>query len=140
MPAKIKINFSTGELNGCTMNLVVMAGKQTVFKHSDNLSKKFTVEFDTNIPEEIKFIVNGKGPFDTKVDEQGNILQDKFLKIDSIQIDRMLVPTWILENKLIRFVYNDQVTYTNYFGYNGQGIIQIPKSTFLMFLELQTTG
>lgn len=140
MLAKIQINFLSSDLDGQTMGLTVLANDKTIFKQDKDLSKTFTVEFDVNVPGNIKFIVNGKGPFDTKVDEQGNILQDKFLKISSMLIDRMPVPIWVLESKFIQFMHDQQIAYTNYFGYNGQGTIQLPSSTFLMFLELHTAG
>jgi hypothetical protein len=140
MQANLKINFLTGDLDDQTMSLIVLANEQIVFKQDKDLDKTFTVDFNIDLPGEIKLIVNGKGAFDTKVDAQGTILQDKFLKINSMLIDRMPVPTWVLASKLIQFVHNNQVAYTNYFGYNGQGIIQLPSNTFLLFLDLQTAG
>ena len=140
MPAKITINFLTGSIDDQTMGLTVLANEQIIFKQEQNLDKKFTLDFDIDLPGEIKFIVQGKGPFDTKVDDNGNILQDKFLKINSMLIDRMPVTRWVLESKFIQFTHAEQESYTNYFGYNGQGTIQLPKDTFSLFLNIQTTG
>lgn len=140
MQAKIKINFVVGDLDGHTMGLTVLANKQIIFKQDTNLDKIFTVEFNIDIPGKVEFIVNGKGPLDTKVDIEGNILQDKFLKIESMSIDRMPVPKWTLESKLVEFAHNNQINYTNYFGYNGQGTIWVPSSIFSMFLGLHTAS
>lgn len=136
MPAKIKINFLSSELDGQTMGLIVLANEKTIFRQDNGLNKTFTIDFDVDVPAEIKFIVSGKGPFDTKVDAHGNIIQDKFLKINSILIDRMPVPLWTLESKFIQFVCNQQITYTNYFCYNGYGVIRLPSDIFSLFLSL----
>ena len=118
------------------MDLQITANGQSVPVH-DNL-----VKFDCELPARIQFQVSGKGEYDTLVDEHGNIAQDKFVKIERVSIDRMPVPKYIIESRLIMFQpYNIKhaPARTNYLAWNGLATIELNhNNSFDFFLDLYT--
>lgn len=97
------------------------------------------VEFDITLPCEIQFNLSGKGPLDTVVDENGKVVEDKFIRIDWLSLQGIPVERWILESRLLILHYGsgEQIK-TNYFGHNGQAKLVIPhEDIFDFWLDLQ---
>ena len=105
------IDLTIGQFAGQTMSLQIQANNTIVYDNVSPDQPKITVEFKCELPARITFDVAGKQPFDTLLDELGKIVEDKFVRVDRITVDRMPVESWILESKLIDF-YGQK---TNYF-------------------------
>jgi hypothetical protein len=73
----------------------------------------------------IKIDFSGKNSLtDTQVNSQGQILQDKFIKIEKMWLARHSIPNNIFM-KLINFTTDSGEIYQNndYFGFNGQALL-----------------
>lgn len=122
------------------MTLTVIAGDREIYSETAIAAAELTLEFDQSLPADIEFRVGGKGRLDTEIDSSGQIISDKFVRIDSVLIDRMHIAKWMLESKVIEFVSsNGDTHFTNYLGSNGTAILRIPQSdSFDFFLDLTT--
>jgi len=83
--------------------------------------------------------VSGKDQFDTQVDEQGNIIADKCLKIKGLAVDGIWIKSWLLESRVIEFVdLNGNVRHTNYLGQNGVAKFHMPQDALEFWLDTLT--
>jgi hypothetical protein len=122
--ADLKIVVVAGECNGF-MN--------SVWSINDNIVKTFAplnpgphcLEFEIQLPCVIKIVFSGKNSLtDTQVNSQGQILQDKFIKIEKMWLARHSIPDNIFM-KIINFTTDSGEIYQNndYFGFNGQALL-----------------
>ena len=138
MLPKVKLSFFAGQFKDKTMGLAVIANDREIFNQHSDLKNTFNVEFNVDLPATIKVITSGKLPDDTEVDSQGNIVSDKFIKITGITVGGIIIPLWMIEKKAVQFHTNNSIIFTNYLGFNGQAILDLPKDLFSMFLDMHT--
>ena len=120
------MGFSIGHIDNKTMHLEILDNDIVVYQNHNIVDSKFFVEFESCLPTTLKINVSGKGFNDTRVDDQGNILSDKFIKLDYLNVDRIPVKSWVLENGCIQFLTeHNQVLKTNYFGFNGCATVDL---------------
>jgi hypothetical protein len=82
-------------------------------------------------------MVDGKKINDTKIDENHNILEDKFIKVNQFVINHIPMPRWVLENGFFQFEnYQGQISNSNYFGQNGKTQICFGDSVLKFFLHV----
>jgi hypothetical protein len=134
--AKFKFKITKGQFQARVMALEVLANGTKIPALAD------TIEFECSLPAQIEFRVSGKGEFDTVVDLDGHIIEDKFVRIDSVTIDRMPVPKYLVESRLFEFVPADTQhpsANTNYFAWNGCARFNINyPDSFGYFLDLHS--
>ena len=120
------------------MSLAVYADSRQLFAQSQIHDTKLSLEFRLELPVTLSFEVSGKNEFDTEIDAQGNIVADKFVRIDSISIDNMPIARWILESRAIEFSPTvGAPQFTNYLAKNGRSTLVVSESTsFEFFLKL----
>jgi hypothetical protein len=75
----------------------------------------------------VVFILEGKGPNDTLVDESGNVSMDKFIKLESMIVDRMPVHIIALLD-CVSLDTSTQVLKTNYWGFNGVATVLFDRN------------
>lgn len=130
------INLAVGKFQGSSMSLKVTANNLEIYNNPDPKEDHIKLDFNCNLPVQIKFIVDNKQNFDTQVDEQGNIVEDKYIQVQQLIIDRMPVDPWILESRLFHFSTGQT---TNYFGTNGVATLDIlDLDSFGFFLDLMS--
>jgi hypothetical protein len=82
----------------------------------------------TILPSEIKLQFLGKNQnTDTIVDQQGNILQDLYVKIVSINLDQILLPDWIMQKNLYYLTEANQLVNSSYIGFNSSMTINLTE-------------
>lgn len=132
--AKFKFTLTRGRFQNQEMALEVFANGQKITVPTN------IVEFECALPANIEFRVSGKGEFDTLVDADGCIVEDKFIRIDSVTVDRMPVPKYLIESRLFDFSPDDALrpsAITNYFAWNGCARFAIAQNnSFEYFLDL----
>jgi hypothetical protein len=129
------IDLTIGRFAGQAMSLLVRANNCMIYDSIAPEQTAVKLDFECELPARIEFTVAGKHPFDTQLDELGNIVEDKFVRIDRVTVDRMPIDPWILESKLIDFDGQK----TNYFHKNGCASIHIPnQDSFGFFLDLMS--
>ncbi len=70
---------------------------------------------------------------DTIVDNNGNIINDMYIKILEIKMDRLKIPTWVIEKKLSYITEFGNKINSSYIGFNGEMVINIPESNGFAF-------
>lgn len=137
--SNFSFDLKIGKFQGSSMSIQVLVNNQEVYCNPNPAQDKIRLEFATDLPAQIKFVLGNKNPFDTQVDDLGNIVEDKHIQVSRLVIDRMPVEQWILESRL--FSYTDTDQKTNYFSHNGTVILDIPYTdSFKFFLALNSIG
>ena len=85
------------------------------------------------IPTTINIITDGKdNNNDTLLDDKGNVIKDKFLRIDEISIDKKPIDTNALYKIIKIHTVEKQLIYSNYVGFNGVTSINLEYSDSLI--------
>jgi hypothetical protein len=107
--ARFKIELEFGRLSGKSMKAVMI--------HDGKECPGFSV--DLELPTKITLVVSGKNmSSDTKIDEDGKILEDLYIKIIGVSLDGFDIGVNFLYQK-IKLVTEDGVLTTPYLGFNG---------------------
>ena len=103
---------------------------QTVKKFKTGTNK---VLIDVELPTTINIITDGKdNNNDTLLDDKGNVIKDKFLRIDEISIDKKPIDTNALYKIIKIHTVEKQLIYSNYVGFNGVTSINLEYSDSLI--------
>ena len=103
---------------------------QTVKKFSAGINN---VSIDVELPTTINIITDGKdNNNDTLLDDKGNVIKDKFLRIDEISIDKKPIDTNALYKIIKIHTVETHLIYSNYVGFNGVTSINLEYSDSLI--------
>ena len=119
---KVTIDLKFKGINGKHMNLVVN-GKSVA---PDDEARS---EILCDLPSEYVLEFSGKVPNDTKVDADGNIIDDIFIQIKSIKIDGIRLPDTYVHQKIKIKTDSGEEIQTAHIGYNGRIVIPLTEST-----------
>ncbi len=123
------LDFEFGSIDGRVMTLTVnQINVESTAPSCDVL---------ITLPGQVELIFSGKNKSaDTKVDMQGQILADMYVKILSIRLDGLELPNWVVQKKLILITENGKQLNTSYIGFNGKIVITMPeKNVFLQYMK-----
>ena len=123
----IKLVFKIGKIENETMSLKMFANNQLLLDKKFFENDRFDFEFNVDLPAKIKFDVSGKKQFNTRVDENGNVLQDKHILVAGVCVDGVWIKKWFLESKFFC------PTGSNYFGQNKIYWFEIPYEDIMDF-------
>lgn len=131
--------MSVGHFENRSMSLTIMLENQILYQCDQIFEKNLDFKFDIAPNQNLTICVDGKEKNFTKVDADGNILEDMHVKIDQVIINSMPIKKWILETKFFNFLTNDgKISTSNYFGQNGKTHIKIEQDLLKFFLNLLT--
>jgi hypothetical protein len=135
--SQFRLIFSADSTTDDYMNLAVSVDGQSKFGPAV-CDKRLVVEFESTLPCQIQIDVSGKNYLNTQIDENGNIVKDTYIRLDSVFIDRMPIKKWFLESKFLKFYTENQTLTSNYFGFNGRAVVDISYAdSFTYLLSLQ---
>lgn len=119
----LELDFEAGLIDDSSMSVEISTYLQKVFLTQLKADIN-TVKIECTFPDVLSIIINGKGEFDTQVDDQGNITADKYIKLADMRLNGLRVD----ENYLPRFItlkpFDKEPVLSNYWGFNG--IVEIP--------------
>jgi hypothetical protein len=126
----VRLYFKFGAVHNSYMTVTVN-GVTVVPDHNEQAQVETLVEF----PGELILELSGKNNnTDTLVNDAGEIVQDKFVQLTQVQVDRMTVNNHFLQKWP---VVNDSFV-TAYFGFNGQAKLTFDApSSFHWFLKIK---
>ena len=116
--ADLKLTFEVSQLNGKSMSLTFLNSDK--IETFDQLANGvFVYETKLEFPAKFSIQVSGKGPLDTEVDAQGNVVKDLYIKLSDINVDGLSChPTYVHQS--INLITNGgEKILTNYWGFNG---------------------
>lgn len=119
---KVTIDLEFKGINGKHMDLSVNG-------EPVSLSDKAQVETICDLPSEYILEFSGKDPRDTKIDSDGNIIDDIFIRIKSIKIDGIRLPDTYVHQKIKIKTDSGEEIQTSHIGYNGIVVIPLAEST-----------
>lgn len=129
----IQLVLKVGKFQDQSMALEVYANDRLIFAKDQFETPKVDLSFEIDLPCKIEFRTSGKQKFDTEVDVNGVILQDKYILVEGIAIDNIWIKKWVLESKLFSPIS------TNYFGQNDVYWLEISHTDIMDFwLDLLT--
>lgn len=119
--SQVQLYFKFGQVRGEYMSVHVN-GVAVVPDSDENAMITLCVDF----PCELLITLDGKdNNTDTIVDNDGNIVQDKFVQLTEARVDRIIVNNHFLQKWP---VINDSFI-TCYFGFNGQVSLKFDEPT-----------
>lgn len=117
MYSQVTFKFSIGTYNG-SMGMDIFYNDSLLLSKKSFESDTFTFTSTLDLPGTVSMHVYGKNPLDTLVDDGGNVIADKYIKLEELLIDR--VPLHILSLiNLPELECQGQLLRTNYWGFNG---------------------
>lgn len=118
MKSQVTFNFTVGHYQG-TMSMVIRNGSNILLEKQEFENDRFDFTTYVDWPCVLEIDVANKGKFDTEVGPNGEILRDKYIKLDRLEVDRMAVHIVALLD-MMNFRTEDQKNIkTNYWGFNG---------------------
>jgi hypothetical protein len=103
-------------------------GQQSLIRNADDTAVINTV---VDFPGELLILLDGKNNnTDTLLNDSGEIVQDKFIQLTKIIVDKITVPDYFLQKWP---VINDSIT-TTYFGFNGAVKLQFDEPNSFYWL------
>ena len=134
----IKLDFEIGKIDNKSMTMIVV--HENAKKVYSNLEEKFTLQISINFPTQVKLILLGKKNNDTVVDENQNVVHDKFVKLTKLEVDNLQCNNFYLKNKIKLTTADSQVIHDNYWGSNGEVILDFnQKNSIFWALETGST-
>lgn len=132
---QIIFDFTVGHCNG-TMSMVVTTddGIRHEFRRFDH--ERFCHQLSIRLPNQITLEFQGKGPMDTEVDSQGHITADKFIRLDKLTVDKIVLDSNQLYHMLELKTATGNVK-GNYFGFNGTATLRFDTDNSFVWLLVQ---
>jgi len=118
-----------------TAEIFANGQSQTGMLSFDNTVAKIQIHVD--LPAMIEIRLANRAESDTEIDEQGNIVQDKFLHLTSIEIFDTVIDSFKMHQGILRFCpdQSDHAAENNFFwNRNGNVYLHIDQTNALEWL------
>lgn len=125
----LDLSFEFGRIEDRHMNLSVLHdGKSYMLEPTfENDIGRSSLSLCIELPTDIYFVVSNKGPNDTTVDANGNILADCYIKLTDLSLDKFSINKDILGRRVTLTADNGQIVNSNYMGFNGTAVLKLQK-------------
>ena len=131
--SKISLVFDIGRVDDTSMAMTFIYGKDCD-QICDLPHGRYVHEIDIEFPSRLSIQLSGKQPNDTKVDSEGKIIADKYIKLESILVDGYPTdPNWACRFLTLYPEDRDPVV-TNYWGFNGTVDIDFDSDNAFVWL------
>lgn len=117
--SNLRLEFTVSRLEHKGPTLII--SNNSVTETLNNLSAgPLIYETKITFPCKFQIFMQGKGPADTVVDQDGNIIKDIFVRLDNINVDGFSCHPVYLHRNIWLETDCGQKIQTNYWGFNGQ--------------------
>ena len=116
--SRLELKFKISKLNGKSMSLEFFMNGQSIDKYEQLDDGIFTWRSELKFPSILELKLTGKHPHDTQVDENGNIVADKYIKLVDIVVDGLPCAKYYV-NKLLLTTDQGNEIISDYWGFNG---------------------
>jgi hypothetical protein len=133
----IKLKFEIAKLDDRSMSIEFIVNGKTVDYYEQINEHIFIWESPFSLPGTVDIKVSNKNPNDTQLDQQGNIVADKYIKLLDIVVDGLACAPYYVNR--IKFVTNEgKEIITNYWGFNGTARLNfIEENSFYWSIHTQ---
>lgn len=130
--SEIELEFNIGEIDGKSMCMEI---DNNVYS---NLYNGFKYSTSLTFPNVINITLSGKGKNDTIIDDNGNIIDDKFIQLTKLIVDGIPVDEIYLKTHIILHTDDNMIVKSNYWGFNGKVTIEFNEpNAFLWLIHTQ---
>ena len=139
----IEFDFEFSKVNNNTMHLIVEhnAKKYDVIPNFVGDIGTASINLPITLPTCITLIVSNKGINDTIVDDTNKIIQDCYIKVMSVKIDKFKLNDIFLHQKIKLYTEDNTEIVTSYIGFNGHAVLNFKKTTVLaQYLSLNQSN
>ena len=113
----VTLDFDISHVHGRSMSLSIETDHAT--EYFEQLAEgRFQHTTTIQFPTKFNIVVSGKGPNDTLVDQDGNIVGDMYIKLNRVSVDGIPCSTNYV-HELINCTDRGDTVQTNYWGFNG---------------------
>lgn len=125
----LNLSFEFGRIEDRHMNLSVLHDNKSYMlePNFDNNIGRSSLSLSIELPTDVYFVVSNKGPNDTQVDVDGNILADCYIKLTDLSLDKFSTNKDILGRRVTLTADDGQVVNSNYMGFNGTAVLKLSK-------------
>ena len=125
----IELVIKSGTLEDQGLDLSIVCNDKMMWQKTNMTAELTRINLQLHLPLTMELLVSGKKHNDTLIDNQIQILADKFLRVDHMCINGMWIKKWVIEKKL----FQSEFGCSNYFGHNGSYYFRIPSTDILDF-------
>lgn len=95
-----------------------------------------SIDLEIKLPCKIMIQLSGRNNNDTKIDQQGNILQDKYIHLKNIEIFDTTIDSYKIPEKILKYKPDHLIQLKNRFFWNRNGkvILSIDQADPLVWL------
>lgn len=122
---ELKFSFSNG-----AMRVIVEDNDSILLDLHDVNEEVVQQSIDVMLPTKLKFTLSGKGRSDTKVDENNNIISDKYVLLTSMSLGRIPMQTGTIYN-ICNYTTADGTNKDTFWAFNGQVIIDFDEEDYI---------
>ena len=120
---KLEIKFEFGSCNGKYFTVVIDDNKSV--KNITPTDNFYCTEIE--LPTQVKLVLSGKTDGDTLMDENNNIVEDMYVKIAAIWLDKFPLSAKYMHQKIQIVTLSGETHTTSYFGFNGTVVLDYPE-------------
>ena len=137
---KLEIFFKFVDIDGQFMGVTVKHNnKGSTLLPTDTSVHCYSTEVDLPVQVDLTFFGKNQDK-DTKIDDQGKIIQDKHVLIKEIRLDNIVVEPLYLKRRL-KLEHPNGANYSNYIGFNGCMKIELDQpNVFLQVMKMKRLG
>ncbi len=129
MQVEVQLTFEVGHCNG-SMSLQVFGNNQQLFTRNDLTEQQISLDLNLDLPGTIKIVLGNKNNnTDTRIDHNGQVLQDKYIKLSEMTVARVPVKSSVLFDLCNYLTETGQQSQDTYWGWNGTVQINLNEST-----------
>jgi hypothetical protein len=121
---KLEIDFEFGSCRNNYFSLHVDDGNSQTRVSKDDSS----YSTDINLPAIVRLKFSGKTKHDTIIDKDNKIIEDMYVKILAIRLDKMELNEKFIHQKIEIVTDSNDTHTTSYIGYNGTMTLNLAES------------
>lgn len=141
--ATVSLDFDFGRVRDAVMRVDVSVDDRvySVPCEWSGDSGRGSVSIPIRLPTVLTIVASGKGPMDTLVDEQGNIIQDCYARLQAMRLDGFQLNDYFLYHRIHQHSDDGREITSNYFGFNGRAVLNLDRDTvFAQYCFLNQTN
>lgn len=136
MKTNLTFNLKVGFFQGRSMTLQILSNQQELWPSTGFERPVEQITLQVDLPARIEFVLSNRNRSDTEIDKDGNILQDKFIHLESLVVFDTLIESYKISQDVMVYRDNDQeiINPSFFWNKNGKAILDIDQSDPLCWL------
>ena len=134
MLTNLQLFYQIGFHGGRSLSLEIKQHDTILFMASNLCAHELNLTCAINLPTCITFLISGRLPDDTILDDQGRIIGDQFIDLRKISLDGFDIDTWRIPSSHLWYTTQDVVTNHGFWNRNGRANLVIDEEDPLVWI------